>query len=194
LHLAVFGGTFDPPHNGHLALALFARELLALDRIIISVSNNPFKQDRVAAGEKHRSRMTELLAWEINMAGKCCEVSHWELQKKRTSYTVDLVRHINASYSHDKLTLLIGEDSFAELPSWKECDALVEMCDIVVFRRCLIDGSFGIFGGDAGTRMIDFHYPVSSTDIRALVASEKSVSPLVPPSINSYMRQQALYR
>ncbi|MEI6638698.1 MAG: nicotinate (nicotinamide) nucleotide adenylyltransferase [Chlorobium sp.] len=193
MRLAVFGGSFDPPHNGHLALALFARELLALDRIIISVSNNPFKPNR-AAGEPHRARMTELLAREINLAGTCCEVSHWELEKRHSSYTVDLVRHIKSSYRQERLVLLLGEDSFTEFPSWKEHEALVEMCDIVVFRRALHDGSARMSESNARIRIINFHYPVSSTDIRALVASGKSVSTLVPSSIHCYMTQQALYR
>lgn len=193
MRLAVFGGSFDPPHNGHLALALFARELLALDRIILSVSNNPFKHNR-AAGEPHRARMIELLAREINLAGLFCEVSHWELEKRHSSYTVDLVRHIKSSYRQERLVLLLGEDSFTEFPLWKEHEALVEMCDIVVFRRALHDGSPRMSESNAGIRIINFHYPLSSTDIRALVASGKSFSKLVPPSIHSYMTQQALYR
>jgi nicotinate-nucleotide adenylyltransferase len=192
LNLAVFGGSFDPPHNGHLALCLFARELLDLDRIIISVSNNPFKQNR-SASDLHRARMTELLAREINKTGACCQVSQWELQK-HSSYTVDLMRYIKSSYPHDQLTLLIGEDSFIEFLSWKEPETLVALCDIVVFRRVLIDGCPRSSEESAIARLINFHSPVSSTNVRVLAASGKSLSRLVPPSIHRYIAEQLLYR
>ena len=123
MHLAVFGATFDPPHNGHLALCLFARELLDIDRLIVSVSNNPFKQNRAAA-DVHRMRMAELLSREINLTGVCSEVSGWELEKKQPSYTVDLLRYLHLLYPADKLTLLVGEDSFREFSSWKESERL----------------------------------------------------------------------
>jgi nicotinate-nucleotide adenylyltransferase len=193
LHIGVFGGSFDPPHNGHLALSLFARELLDIDRIIISVSNNPFKLNHSVA-DLHRARMSELLAQEINETGVCCEASLWELQQQQPSYTVDLLRHINASYPFDKLTLLIGEDNFTEFPLWKEPETLVALCDIVVFRRALIDGIPRRSDENAAARFINYHYPVSSTDVRVLASSGKSLSRLVPPSIHYYIEEQALYQ
>ena len=193
MHIGVFGGSFDPPHNGHLALSLFARELLDIDRLIISVSNNPFKLNHSVA-DFHRARMTELLAQEINHTGVCCEANQWELQKQQPSYTIDLMRHINASYPYDKLTLLIGEDNFTEFPLWKEPEALVALCDIVVFRRVLIDGTPRGADENAAVRFINYHYPVSSTDVRVLAASGKSLSRLVPPSINRYIVERSLYQ
>ena len=189
----MFGGSFDPPHNGHLALSLFARELLALDRIIISVSNNPFKQNR-AATDLHRYRMTELLAREINKTGECCEVSQWELHKKQPSCTVDLIRHINAAYPQHKLTLLVGEDSFKEFPSWKEPDTLCRLADVVVFSRGVQQGEPQGFQSNAATRNINFNYPVSSTEVRELASSGKPLSRILPSSIQRYMITQGLYQ
>jgi len=193
VHLAVFGGSFDPPHNGHLALCLFARELLALDRLIISPSNNPFKRKSVT-GDLHRQRMVELLASEINLIGSCCDVSDWELQKQQPSYTIDLIRHVHSLYPHDKLTLLVGEDSFAEFPSWKEYESLFTLCDIVVFRRASFEPHVAVAGGTVPTRFIPFNAPVSSTEIRVLAASGASISRMVPASIARYIAEQALYR
>lgn len=189
----MFGGSFDPPHNGHLALSLFARELLALDRIIISVSNNPFKPKRAVA-DLHRLRMAELLAQEINTTGDCCEVSQWELHKKQSSYTVDLLRHIHATYPRHKLTLLVGEDSFKEFPAWKEHDILCCLADVVVFSRGVQEGVQQGFQSNAATRIINFNYPVSSTEVRGLASSGKSLSRILPSSIQRYLITQALYQ
>ncbi len=196
MHLAVFGATFDPPHNGHLALCLFARELLSIDRLIISVSNNPFKQNRAAA-DVHRMRMAELLSREINHTGVCSEVSGWELEKKQPSYTVDLLRYLHDLYPADKLMLLVGEDSFREFSLWKECKQLFSLCDIVVFGRATTEQ--GTLPHEAMqqrecVRFINFDCPLSSTVIRDLFAAGHSISELVPSSVHCYITEHGLYR
>ena len=196
MHLAVFGATFDPPHNGHLALCLFAREWLGIDRIIISVSNNPFKPSRGTTDE-HRRCMAELLSREINLAGSCSEVSGWELEKKQPSYTVDLLRYLHDLYPTDKLTLLVGEDSFTEFPTWKEYEQLFSLCDIVVFRRALtpqIAPSPEPTQRKGSIRVIDFACGVSSTLIRDCIAAGHSVSSFVPSSVHRYILEHGLYR
>ncbi len=197
--MAVFGGTFDPPHNGHLALCLFARELLGIDRLILSVSNNPLKQFR-EADDVHRKQMAELLSAEINRTYSCCEVSGWELEKQQPSYTVDLIRYLHARYPHDRLTLLVGEDSFREFSSWKEYEKLFLLCGIVVFRRSSKEKS-GLPGRSPialylkeTIRFIDFAYPVSSTEVREFAGAGKSLSRLVFASLDRYIAEHALYR
>jgi nicotinate-nucleotide adenylyltransferase len=196
VHLAVFGGTFDPPHNGHLALCLYARELLEIDRIIISVSNNPFKLNRGAADE-HRKRMAECLSSEINLTGSCCQVSGWELEKRQPSYTVDLLKYVHQLYPHDRVTLLVGEDSYREFNTWKEYEKLFSLCDIVVFRRTSAEGSASPSAAsleNGSIAVIDFGYEVSSTEIRELAAAEQSISRLVPPAVHRYIIEHGLYR
>ena len=196
VHLAIFGASFDPPHNGHLALCLFARELLCLDRIIISVSNNPFKPNSGTTDE-HRMCMAMLLSREINRTGPCSEVSGWELEKKQPSFTVDLLRHLHLLYPADKLTLLVGEDSFRDFSSWKEPDALFSLCDIVVFsrattrQRALLHETIG---EKREVKMVKFTSPISSTLIRDCLAAGVSFSHLVPPSVHSYIIEHGLYR
>lgn len=196
MHLAVFGGTFDPPHNGHLALCLFARELLSIDRIIVSVSNNPFKQIR-GASDRHRKRMADLLSAELNLTGSFSEVSGWELEKQQPSYTVDLLRYIHALYPQEKLTLLVGEDSFREFDSWKDVDALYSLCDIAVFARSPLlvqDSSPDELQRKEHIKFIDFSCSMSSTAIRELVASGQSIASLVPSSVHHYINEHGLYR
>ncbi len=196
MHLAVFGGTFDPPHNGHLALCLYARELLDIDRIIISVSNNPFKQIKGVADE-HRKRMAELLSAEINRTGSCCQVSGWELQKQRPSFTIDLLRYVHEVYPHDRLTLLVGEDSYREFTFWKDYEKLFSLCDIAVFQRPSPDG--GLRSSDCphqegNIAVIDFSYAVSSSEIRELIDAGQSISRFVPLSVRRYINDNGLYR
>jgi nicotinate-nucleotide adenylyltransferase len=195
VHLAVFGGSFDPPHNGHLALCLFARELLSIDRLIISVSNNPFKQTRGASDEQ-RKRMASLLSSEINLTGNSSTVSLWELEKRQPSYTVDLLLHLRSLYPDDRLTLLVGEDSFREFDSWKDHEKLYTLCDICVFGRAASTGESlpESREGKEGIRFIDFAYPASSTSIRELVASDQSIAQFVPASIARYIAEHSVYR
>lgn len=196
MHLAVFGGTFDPPHNGHLALCLYARERLEIDKIFISVSNNPFKQKRCAADE-HRKRMAECLSSEINLTGSCSQVSGWELDKQQPSYTVDLLKYVHQLYPHDRVTLLVGEDSFREFHSWKDYEQLFSLCDIVVFRRASTETSAAhpdSLKRKGSLEVFDFSYELSSTEIRDLSAAGQSVSRLVPPSVHRYIIEHSLYR
>ncbi len=192
MHLAVFGGTFDPPHNGHLALSLFARELLALDHLLISVSNNPFKQQK-AVSDDHRLAMVELLATEITRTGCCVEVSCWELEKQQLSYTVDLIRHLHKVYPHHTLSLLVGEDSFADFPSWKEPENLMALCNVVVFRRITVPHDHHHQRWQPAITTIDFSCGISSTEVRARVFSGQSITHLVPPSIHRYIVENSLY-
>ncbi len=195
MHLAVFGGSFDPPHNGHLALCLFARELLAIDRIIISASNNPFKRNRTEA-DGHRKRMATLLSSEINSTGVCSEVSSWELQKKEPSYTVDLLLYLHQLYPGVSLTLLIGEDNFREFSQWKSVEKIFSLCDIVVFRRASADPdliSDNVALQKGAVRFIDFDSQISSCTIRKLALAGHSIARLVPLSVQRYIIEHDLY-
>ncbi|NTW54869.1 MAG: nicotinate (nicotinamide) nucleotide adenylyltransferase [Chlorobaculum sp.] len=191
---AVFGGSFDPPHNGHLALCLFARELLGLDRLIVSVSKNPFKGP-ADASDDNRSAMAGLLTAEINSARPFAELSTWELQQQGPSYTVDLLRHVAELYPDDELVLLVGEDSYRQMPQWRESREIAKLCDIAVFGRSggeLAAASCGETLPPA--TLFDFDMPVSATEIRRLAAAGQQVSHLVPPSIAAYIASHGLYR
>lgn len=194
MRLGVFGGTFDPPHNGHLALCLEARARLGLDRLIISVSKNPLKAYAVAS-DADRKAMAELLAGEINVTGNFAEVIGWELDRPGPSYTVDLLHHLRELYPDAELILLIGEDSYHEMPRWRAIEEIASLCRIVVFMRSRESfESDSLVGLLPTARIVDFDMPVSATAIRRLVAEGGTVSQLLPASISRYMAEHALYR
>ena len=107
------------------------------------------------------------------------------------------MRYVHELYPHDRLTLLVGEDSYREFSSWKDYEKLFSLCDIAVFQRPSKDG--GLRSSDcpeqAGSiEVIDFSYAVSSTEIRELIADGQNISRFVPLSVHRYIMENGLYR
>ncbi|PWW81233.1 nicotinate (nicotinamide) nucleotide adenylyltransferase [Prosthecochloris marina] len=194
MQLAVFGGTFDPPHNGHLALCLYARELLPINRLVISVSNNPLKESPQST-DRDRVRMAGLLAETVNRTGAIAEVCSWEVDRAYPSYTIDLVTYLEEIYSSPNITLLIGEDNYRNFRHWKSWEELIRRCNIVVFAResAAEEASLEKLHEQKFHR-INFNLPLSSTDIRDRIASGEDCSQQVPSSIWRYIVEEGLYR
>ena len=198
MRLAVFGGTFDPPHNGHLALCLYARELLRIDRLVISVSNNPLK-DSPHSADRDRVKMAELLAETINRTGTIAEVCNWEIHRGHPSYTIDLVAYLEEIYSFPDITLLIGEDNYREFRQWRSWEELVRRCTIVIFGRAADENAESDVAGLESLHKdkffrIDFNLSLSSTEIRQRIVSGEDCSGLMPSAIWRYIVEEGLYR
>lgn len=194
MRLGVFGGSFDPPHNGHLALCRLAHDRLGIDRLIISVSKNPFKAG-ADASDLHRLRMAELLSREIDPTGRFAQVSTWELERPGPSYTIDLLRHLHASHPSSELLLLLGEDSYRDLPRWKSADEIVRLCRVVVFARPSAKKSdVGTGAALPAAGFFELDVPVSATEVRGRLARGETADHLVPPSIAAYITANGLYR
>ncbi len=198
MRLAVFGGTFDPPHNGHLALCLYARELLHRDRLVISVSNNPLKEAPRSA-DRDRVKMAELLAETINSTGPVVEVCSWEVNRGQPSYTIDLIAYLEEIYTSMDITLLIGEDNYRNFRQWKSWEELIRRCNFVVFGRADDSAEAAKAAGiedrqEEKFRHIDFNLPLSSTEIRERIASGDDCSDRIPSPIWRYIVTEGLYR
>ena len=131
--LGVFGGTFDPPHRGHLAVAKAAQRTFALDRVLLVVANDPWKKspDRAITPAADRLAMVQALA--SNQAG--LEVSDREIRRGGPSYTVVTLRELAAAHPDSELFLIIGRDLVDDFSSWHESVEIGRLATIVVVDR-----------------------------------------------------------
>ncbi|KER09977.1 MAG: hypothetical protein HY22_07960 [[Candidatus Thermochlorobacteriaceae] bacterium GBChlB] len=195
MKVALFGGTFDPPHNGHIALLTLTRELFSPDRIVLSVSRNPLKAS-VLTPDTHRLALAELLADEINATGNIVEVNTRELRRKRPSYTIDTLKHLTSKYPNADFLLCIGEDNYRNFSRWKSPEKILAMSQVAVFSRQLSDEkrpSFSLVQGSA-VRYVKLDFSISATDIRAALSKGDDVSDKLPRSILRYIAAHGLYQ
>ncbi|HET7613519.1 MAG TPA: nicotinate-nucleotide adenylyltransferase [Gemmatimonadaceae bacterium] len=192
MRIGVFGGTFDPPHVGHLLLASDAREALNLDRLIfIPAGAQPFKiNSPPVAPARDRLEMVRLaVADDAHYS-----VDDAEIERKGLSYTVDTLEQLATRYPSGKLFLLLGEDALAAFDQWREPERIRELATLAVMRR---DGGStaavkpvpdGVI--EVSTRRVD----VSSTEIRARLRAGKSIKGFVPESVERFIEARGLYR
>jgi nicotinate-nucleotide adenylyltransferase len=203
VRLGLFGGTFDPPHVGHLLAASDAYEALHLDRVVfIPAASQPFKQGAVAASTSERLAMLRLLAGDDPRF----EVDPIEIDRGGLSYTVDTLDAYAARHPASERFLLIGEDLAAQIATWHQADRIAALAQVVVLVRGLdADVSSGHAEPDASSgsrerppmpvvRIATRRVDVSSSEIRARVRAGLSVRGFVTEAVADYIRAAALYR
>jgi nicotinate-nucleotide adenylyltransferase len=132
MHIGLLGGTFNPIHNGHLHLAEAVRKKLHLDRILFIPSGNPpHKKEAEIPPAEHRLEMTRLAL----LGHPGFELSDIEVKRPGKSYSVETVSELKRLYPHDRLFFIIGTDAFLDLPTWREPERLLSLCDFVVVSR-----------------------------------------------------------
>lgn len=190
--LGLLGGTFDPPHVGHLFMAYTALEELGLDHVVlIPAREQPLKAGRTTAGAEHRLAMTRLLAG----ADRRLSVDPIELERGGLSYSIDTVRAYRAARPTAQLVFLMGEDTAATLPKWREPGALASLARLVVLTRGEASGGAPGWPADVtvervATRRID----VSATEVRARVRVGLPLRGFVPDAVADYIAAHDLYR
>ena len=201
-HVGILGGTFDPIHNGHMALAACALAQLPIDELlIVPAGSPPHKQGRATAPAADRLAMVALAVDELAEV----TVEPLETERPGPSYTVDTVAELiaNAEAAGRPIapTVIMSADTFAELATWHEPERLVELARIAVAPRHghrLPDAGplIARLPGLAGR--IDFFdgpdLDVSASDIRARVAEGRPIDGLVPPPVAAYIAAHRLYR
>ena len=187
--IGVFGGTFDPPHTGHVRMAQHARETLGLDRVLFSVAPRPPHKsfDRMSTLQ-HRSEMVKLAIDGVDGLG----LTHIE-EEHETSYTVDLLRACRARTRAD-LYFIAGGDSLSELSAWKEPGEILALATLVVFAREHGPKRLDVPGPAAVVMFESPTFDVSSTAVRRQLAAGESAGDAVGPRVAAYATQHRLYR
>ncbi|MGQ9805421.1 MAG: nicotinate (nicotinamide) nucleotide adenylyltransferase [Chlorobiales bacterium] len=194
MKLAFFGGSFNPPHNGHLALALMLRERFEPDKLLISVSKNPLKSALEIADE-HRLAMARLLVDELNATGHIAEVSDWELNRSEPSYTIETLEHLEQVYPKAKILLAIGEDNFRTFSTWKRYEEILERATLVVFERPNLNLPSNFTPPpNAKIQHVALALDENSTELRAKLAKGIYPNGEMPQSILNYIQERRLYQ
>lgn len=189
MRIGVFGGSFDPPHVGHLLVAQDATEALELDLLLwVPARQSPFKQDREGTDPDLRAQMVETAV----QGHPRFRVWRGELTRTGPSYTVDTLRALHEEYPEAELVLLMGWDQWCTFPRWRAHDEILRLATVGVLRR---PGS-GI--DDPGPKLPHRVVPVrrvdlSSTEIRDRARRGDSLRYLVPEAVRRLVTDHELY-
>jgi nicotinate-nucleotide adenylyltransferase len=194
--VGIFGGSFDPVHAGHVAMASAAIASLRLDRLLVVPARaSPHKSAHPAAPAEARLAMLRLA-----FAGTpAVDVSDLELRRPPPSYTVDTVEEVARLHPGADLVLLLGMDALADFPRWRDTQRIVRACRLAVFRR---PGAGDAALAEArravpGLRIEGIDAPlvdVSSTAVRERVRAGLPLDGLVPGPVGALIEERALYR
>jgi nicotinate-nucleotide adenylyltransferase len=200
--IALFGGTFDPVHLGHTAVAAAAAEHIGAEKIVfIPAKRSPLKDSFPEAGYDDRLAMIALA-----IAGnEKFQVSDYELRKPKPSYTLETVRYFEADYGGKALIYwLIGADSIYELSRWYGIVELIDECNLcVMFRAGCKPPDFAKFKNVWGAARVEklqrniIRTPlidISSTEIRNRLAAGRDVTDMLAPQVADYIRKHRLYQ
>jgi nicotinate-nucleotide adenylyltransferase len=189
MRIALFGGSFDPVHHGHLLLAQDALEQLELDWLVfIPAGVNPHKlQNAPVASSSQRFKM--LQAATAGVSGFVCDPQ--ELEREGPSYTVDTVESYRERWPQAQLFLLIGEDNLAKLHAWHRVDRLQELVEFVCFGRAHAEAPEA---PPHGYRRLRRRVDISSTEIRQRIARGLPIHYLVPESVRALIHSDAIYQ
>lgn len=187
--IGILGGTFDPPHTGHLLLALDALDALALDRLLlVPAARQPLKQGQAMTAPEHRVAMVAALATvDARLAVDGSEVTRGGL-----SFTIDTVRGLRDAHPAAEFFLLMGEDTAATLPQWREPEALAELVTVAVAGRGTAVGPAP--AGFRVERLPRRRIDISATEIRERVRAGRSIRGFVPDAVAAYVATHQLYR
>lgn len=186
----MFGGTFDPPHIGHLVAAVDARQVLGLDVVLLVVANVPWQKVGARVISSADDRLAMVHAAVADRAG--LEVSDLEIRRGGPSYTADTLADLRAAEPDAELFVILGRDAAAGFTTWERHDEVARLAHLVVVDRpgppVALDPAF------AWTRVDIPELEISSTELRERVASGRSIDYLTPPAVVRCISERGLYR
>jgi nicotinate-nucleotide adenylyltransferase len=189
VRLGIFGGSFDPPHLGHLLPVIDAAEALGLDAVrFVPAAVQPLKVGRAAAEPVHRLAMTDRLVAGIDGFS----VDAAEIRRPGLSFTVDTLATLSAEQDAE-LVLLLGADTYALFDRWRDPERIRALATIAVLVRG--DDPPPDVGARAGVQLLQTRrVDISSTELRARVADGRTIRGFVPAEVADYVAAHRLYR
>ncbi|MCU1496707.1 MAG: nadD [Acidimicrobiales bacterium] len=188
--IGVFGGTFDPPHIGHLVAALDAREVLALDVVLMVVANAPWQKLGARRISPAADRLAMAAAAVAGVEG--LEADDLEIRRGGLSYTADTLATLQAADRDTELFVILGADAAAGFATWERHEEVATMAELVVVDR---PGTpTPVQAGYSWTRIDSPELDVSSTELRRRVADGRSIQYLTPAAVVTCIFERGLYR
>ncbi|MEI6645235.1 MAG: nicotinate-nucleotide adenylyltransferase [bacterium] len=201
--IAIFGGSFNPIHNGHLLVAQAVFEAFGFDKLLlVPCQVSPFKQGQDEATVADASHRLEMLRLSVAHDSRF-EVCDSEVKRQGVSYTIDTVREFATHNPNARFSIVMGMDALLDLYRWWQANDLVALCDIVTVQRpgCVempspsdlhfpLDVAEKIIKNRVRGRLCE----ISSSEIRQRIAEGRSIRYLVPLAVEAYILQNNLYR
>lgn len=194
--IGLFGGTFDPPHKGHIALAKRVLSEFSLEKLIfIPAGNPPHKTDKKVTDKLHRFKMIEIATKNL----PDFSVSDFEINNEKPNYSYITIEHFKKLYCNDEIFFVIGADSYRDFPKWKNYPEILSICTFIVMNRNNDDlnryyseyrklslSHKALFSDD-------FSYDLSSTELRDKLLSGDDCCELLPDGVYDYIKKNNLY-
>ena len=190
MRIGIFGGTFNPPHNGHLRLAKTFLEQASVDEVWLMVSpQNPFKVGEDSPADEIRLEMVNLALQGENRI----KASDFEFHLPKPSYTWNTLQELSKCYPKNEFVLLIGGDNWGAFNRWSHHEEILQNYSVVVYPRATDKIDPGSLPSNVKLLSVG-NINVSSTEIRNLLRKNVSAKDLLPPSVAEYLSDNPIYR
>ena len=195
MRIGILGGTFNPPHNGHILLIKRIERKLKLDKVIVIPSNLPPHKDISENYPTHRMNMTKLAFPDYT-------VSDIEIKRGGKSYTYETLEQLKSLYPDDELYFICGSDMFLTFDEWKCPERIFKIAVVVtsarfyleyfklIRKKLFLKKKYG-----AKTRIVYFKpYVISSTELREMAKNDADIDSHVPQCVSAYIKENGLYK
>lgn len=203
MKIGIMGGTFNPIHNGHLMLGEYSYRSYRLDQVWFMPNGNPPHKAGISTSYSAdiRARMTELAIQDVPYF----RLEDYEVKRQEPSYSYQTLEHFKEVYPEDSFYFIIGADSLFNINKWMKPERILKVCTILAAFRGDKDNSEIMnrqiellkeqYGADTDIRLLSSPLmKVSSHELREMVSEGKSISGLVPETVEQYIKENGLYR